>query len=225
VSAPKGKVFIVDDDQQVLKSLSRLLRSANLEPIPFSSPQAFLEHHVAFRDSCLVLDLSMPGIDGMQLQRSLEERNETIPIIFLTGHGDIPTAVQALQRGAVNFLTKPVESSVLLSVIDEALRIARAAWLEKEEGEDIRMRVERLTSREREVMDQVVTGKLNKQIASDLGIAEKTVKVHRARVMQKMEVVSVADLVRIVQRIPAQSEQQPPGPAKPVAGDSQNGPA
>lgn len=200
MSDPQARVFIVDDDPRVLKSLSRLLRSADLEPVAFSSPQEFLDQHVALPGCCLVLDLSMPGLDGFQLQKALAARNETIPIIFLTGHGNIPKAVEALRSGAVNFLTKPVDEKALLGAIDEALRKARDAWNAKMEREDVQTRMQRLTARERMVMAEVVQGKLNKQIAGDLGIAEKTVKVHRARVMQKMDVVSLADLVRLVER-------------------------
>lgn len=216
MSNTQRRVFIVDDDPRVLKSLSRLLRSVDIEAVTFSSPRAFLEQQIVFPESCLVLDLSMPGIDGLQLQKALVEKNETIPIIFLTGHGNIPQAVRAMRSGAVDFLTKPVEDEALLAAIEAALSHARAAWNEKNDRKELQMRIERLTPREREVMAQVVTGKLNKQIAGDLGIAEKTVKVHRARVMQKLDVVSVADLVRLAEKANSLFSDPQSGDAQPT---------
>jgi FixJ family two-component response regulator len=196
---PRGRVFVVDDDSRVLKSLSRLLHSADFEVAAFTSPEAFLEQHTVRPDAIAVLDVAMPGLNGLELQKKLAERHETIPIIFLTGHGNIPIAVQAIRDGAVTFLTKPVNDDLLLDAIEEALKKARAAWNAKRDKEELEMRMSRLSPRERQVMELVITGKLNKQIAGDLEIAEKTVKVHRARVMRKMDVVSLADLVRLVE--------------------------
>lgn len=206
MSSSRPTVFIVDDDPRVLKSLTRLLRSADLGPVPFSSPEEFLVQHAATRDCCVVLDLAMPGLNGLQLQEAITARDETLPIIFLSGHANIPAAVDALRRGAVNFLTKPVDDQTLLAAIHEALEKSRVAWQAKLEREDLQARLGLLTNREREVMDEIILGKLNKQIAGDLAISEKTVKVHRARVMRKMDLMSVAELVRLVGR----TENRPP---------------
>lgn len=200
MSHSQATVFIVDDDPAVLKSLSRLLRSANLEAVTFTSPEEFLEQHRSHPNCCLVLDLLMPGLSGLELQEALAARKLDIPIVFLSGRGDIPRAVQAIQRGATSFLTKPVDGDTLLMAVEQALGESRAAWQARIEREELEMRIDRLTSRERAVMIHVVAGKLNKQIAADLGIAEKTVKVHRARMMRKMDVVSVASLVRLAER-------------------------
>jgi FixJ family two-component response regulator len=193
-------VFIVDDDASVRRAVSRLLRSAGLTVAAFASPTEFLSQHDPETPGCLVLDLMMPGFSGLELQRALDRKGSILPIIFLTGRGDVPKSVQAMKRGAVDFLTKPVDDEVLLAAVRAAIEKDRVARREQNELSEIRVRLGTLTPREREVLEQVVTGKLNKQIADHLGIGEKTVKVHRGRVMQKMKVKSVADLVRLAER-------------------------
>jgi FixJ family two-component response regulator len=193
-------VFIVDDDAAVLKSLSRLIRSAGLNAQAFGSPQEFLAHHDAHAPGCLVLDIEMPGLNGLELQAALAAKGGAIPIIFLTGHGDVPTSVQAMKRGALDFLTKPVQDDALLQAIHAAVEKDRGARLAGVELADIQARLASLTPREHEVMMHVIAGQLNKQTAADLGTVEKTVKVHRARVMEKMKVSSLAELVRLTER-------------------------
>lgn len=193
-------VFVVDDDPAVLKSLARLLRSARLEVATFSSPREFLDRHDPRAPGCLVLDVAMPGLNGLELQEALMRKDSLLPIIFLTGHGDIPMSVQAMKRGALDFLTKPVNDENLLQAVRSALEKDRVARQARAELDDILERLATLTPREREVIDHVVTGQLNKQIAADLGTVEKTIKVHRARVMEKMKVKSVAELVRLAER-------------------------
>jgi FixJ family two-component response regulator len=194
-------VFIVDDDSAVLKGLARLMRSAGLNAQTFGSPQEFLERHDPHAPGCLVLDYSMPGLNGLELQAALASKDSVIPIIFLTGHGDVPTSVQAMKRGALDFLTKPVQDDALLEAIRAAIDYDCSARLARAELADIQGRLASLTPREYEVMMHVIAGQLNKQTAADLGTVEKTVKVHRARVMEKMQVNSVADLVRLTERV------------------------
>jgi FixJ family two-component response regulator len=193
----------VDDDKAVLKAMSRLLRSDGLEVRSFTTPADFLAAYDPGAAGCLVLDLTMPGMTGLELQRLLQERGSAPPVVFLTGTGDIPASVKAMRQGAADFLTKPAEDEALLSAVRSALDRERAERRDRLELINLRCRLRELTPREREVMDLVVTGRLNKQIAAELGIAEKTVKVHRARVMEKMRVESVAELVQIVQRLGA----------------------
>ena len=197
---PHPTVFIVDDDAAVLKSLARLLRSARLDVLAFGSPQEFLERHDPRAPGCLVLDLAMPGLNGLELQAALMAKGSTIPIIFLTGHGDIPTSVQAMKRGALDFLTKPVKDDDLLQSVKAAIEQDRTARQARAELDDIQARLATLTQREREVLIHVVSGQLNKETAAELGIVEKTIKVHRARVMEKMKVDSVVELVRLTER-------------------------
>lgn len=194
-------VFVVDDDPDVLKSLARVLRSAGLEVAPFSSPADFLEQHDPRAPGCLVLDVAMPGLNGLELQEALRAKGSWIPIIFLTGRGDIPMSVQAMKRGALDFLTKPVDDERLLKAVGAAIEHDRTQRQSRAELDDIKERLATLTPREREVLDHVVTGQLNKQIALDLGTVEKTIKVHRARVMEKMKVNSVAELVHLTERL------------------------
>ena len=194
-------VFVVDDDASICRALVRLLAAAGLEARAFASAAAFLEAHDAAAPGCLVLDLAMPGLDGIGLQQALAGADCPRPIVFLTGHGDIPSSVRAMKGGAVDFLTKPVDEGELLGAVQRALerdRVARAAWRELEVHTQ---RLAALTPREREVLEHVVAGRLNKQIAADLGTVEKTIKVHRARLMQKMAVRSLADLVRVAGRL------------------------
>jgi FixJ family two-component response regulator len=193
-------VFIVDDDPAVLKSLSRLLRASQVNVVTFDSPQEFLERHDPHTPGCLVLDVAMAGLNGLELQEALTAKGSPIPIIFLTGHGDIPMSVQAMKRGALDFLTKPVQDKDLLKAVEAALEKDRIERQSRAELDDIQERLATLTPREREVLIHVVSGQLNKQIAYDLGTVEKTIKVHRARVMEKMKVGSVAELVRLTER-------------------------
>jgi FixJ family two-component response regulator len=193
-------VFIVDDDPAVLKGLSRLMRAARLNVEVFATPQEFLGRHVPRSAGCLVLDVAMPGLNGLELQTALAAMGSTIPIIFLTGHGDVPTSVRAMKAGAQDFLTKPVNDGDLLEAVRVAIKKDRVARRERAELDEILERLATLTPREREVLTHVVSGQLNKQIAGDLVIVESTVKVHRARVMEKLKVRSVAELVRLAER-------------------------
>jgi len=197
-SAP---IFVVDDDPAVRKSLSRLLRAAGREVQAFDSAQAFLDVVPAATMGCVIVDVAMPGMDGVALQAELARRATVLGLIFLTGHGDLAMGVNAMKVGAVDFLTKPVEEAALLEAVAAAqARSARAHATAAERG-DILQRIDTLTPREREVMALVVAGHMNKQIAEVLGTVEKTVKVHRARVMDKMRVRSVAELARLAERI------------------------
>ncbi|SDI55716.1 response regulator transcription factor [Paraburkholderia phenazinium] len=192
-------VFVVDDDDSVRRALARLLRCAGHCVETFASANEFLATaNFGARPGCLVLDIELPDINGLQLQREL---GASLPIIFISGYGDIPMTVQAMKAGACDFLPKPVHEADLLRAVDQALEHARRIFANRCELDSLRQRVERLTPREREVMSLVVTGRLNKQVASDLGTAEKTIKAHRARVMAKMEVSSLAQLVHLVDRV------------------------
>jgi FixJ family two-component response regulator len=194
-------IFVVDDDPAVLKSLGRLLRSAGLHVETCNSPQDFLARHNPALPGCLVLDVAMPGLNGLEVQQALAAIGDERPIVFLTGHGDIPTSVEAMKRGAVDFLTKPVNAVDLLRAIHSAIVKDSVRRLERDEVEEFKQRLATLTPREREVLPYVISGRLNKQIAGELGTAEKTIKVHRARVMEKMKVQSVAELVRLAERL------------------------
>ena len=196
-------VFLIDDDPSVRRALTRLMRSAGYSVQPFASAREFLEFWAVTDErsiACLVLDVRMPGLSGLDLQRELQARNILLPIIFVTSHGDIPMTVKAIKDGAVDFLPKPVKDNVLLHAVDQALARAELQRTERREVENLQKRVDTLTPRERDVMKLVVRGLLNKQIAFELGTVEKTVKVHRARVMEKMEVQSLAELVRVAER-------------------------
>jgi FixJ family two-component response regulator len=195
-------VFLVDDDPAVRKALTRLIKSAGYEVRTFASAREFLDSvRAADGPACLVLDIRMPGLSGLELQQKLQSANILLPIIFITGHGDIPMSVKAMKAGAVDFLPKPVKDTVLLRAIEQALARSADARAEREVLEEIQSRVDSLTPREREVMALVVRGLLNKQIAFELGTVEKTIKVHRARVMEKMQVKSLAELVRLAERL------------------------
>jgi len=191
-------VYIVDDDPEVRRALSRLLRSAGYTTRSFGSAGEFLRSGEArLSAGCIILDLAMPGLNGLELQQYLAASGCHRPIIFLTGNGDISKSVRAMKAGAVNFLTKPVNDRELLAAVEEALRVdaaERAAWRTRR---SVSERLNTLTRRERQVFEQVVAGKLNKQIAAELGIAEKTIKVHRARVMRKMHAGSIVELVHL----------------------------
>jgi len=197
----KQTVFIVDDDPAVLKGLSRLLNSAGLRVKTFPSSQDFLNYFIPNTPGCLVLDVAMPGLNGLELQKTLAAKGSAIPIIFLTGHGDIPMSVRAMKGGALDFLTKPVNDDELLKAVHIALEKDRRALRARAEVAEMQQRLATLTPREREVMVHVVSGQLNKQTAADLGTVEKTIKVHRARVMEKMKVHSVAELVRLAEKV------------------------
>jgi len=193
-------VYAVDDDPAVLKSLSRLLRSAGLATATFSSPREFLERYDPNLPGCLLLDVAMPGLNGLELQQALIASGHGLPIVFLTGHADIPMSVRAMKSGAVDFLTKPVNDDDLLKAVRTAIERDSVQRRAQAEVAEILERLATLTPREREVLIHVVSGQLNKQIAGDLGTVEKTIKVHRARVMEKMKVQSLADLVRLAEQ-------------------------
>ncbi len=190
-------IAIVDDDPSVREGLHSLLRSAGWKTETFSSAREFLSRDRVQTPSCLILDLQLPDLSGLDLQKHMAEVDLEIPIVFLTGHGDIPASVQAMKRGAIEFLTKPVEEQDLLRAIQEAIERDRRTRQHKAGIRDLQSRYESLTQREREVMQQVITGLLNKQVAAELNITEFTVKIHRAHVMQKMRADSLADLVRM----------------------------
>ena len=199
--APDPTVFLVDDDPSVLKALRRLLDASGLKVAAFDSAQAFLDAYDPDADGCVVLDVRMPGIGGFELQDILAERGCSLPIVFLTGHGDISMSVMAMKHGAVDFLTKPVNGEQLLSTIREAFEKCRRVRQERTARTSIEDRLRTLTPREREVLEHLIGGKLNKQVAFDLHTVEKTVKVHRSRIMQKMGVRSVAELVRLCEAV------------------------
>ena len=193
-------VFIVDDDDSVRKSLARLITSVGLKVETFSSANAFLKRDSYDGIACLVLDIRMPGLSGLDLQTELAKAERSLSIVFISGHGSITMSVQAIKAGAVDFLEKPFEEQDLLDAVHLAIQKDRAAKEKLAELREIQERVESLTPREREVFALVVTGMLNKQIAFEMGISEKTIKVHRARVMQKMQAESLADLVRLAEK-------------------------
>jgi FixJ family two-component response regulator len=197
VSEPKPVIAIVDDDQSVREGLHSLMRSAGWGAEVFASAQEFLERRGSEAPSCLVLDLQLPGLSGLDLQKRMAEAELEIPIVFLTGHGDIPASVQAMKAGAIEFLTKPVAEEDLLRAIQEAIERDRRQRQQSAGKHDLQSRYQTLTPREREVMQQVISGLLNKQIAAELNITEFTVKIHRGQVMRKMRADSLADLVRM----------------------------
>jgi len=194
-------VYVVDDDPSFRKAVSRLLRTAGLEVETLASAQEFLDHPMVDRPSCLVLDVRMPGPSGIDLQAALQEARRDLPIIFMTGHGDVSTSVRAMKGGAVDFLEKPFRAAELLACVQRGLARSRQSRVERAERTTVERRFATLTPREQDVLRLVVTGLLNKQIAGELGIAEKTVKIHRGQVMQKMEAGSVAELVPMAQKL------------------------
>jgi FixJ family two-component response regulator len=196
--AARATIFIVDDDAAVRDSLKMLLRSVGQAVETFGSGQEFIDAYSEDRPGCLVLDIRMPGMSGLELQQKLNERHSIMPIIFITGHGDVPMAVEAMQAGAVDFIQKPFRDQDLIDRINQALEKDQNNRASLGERNDIRKRLETLTPREREVLDLVVHGKANKVIAGDLRLSQRTVEIHRARVMEKMQASSLAHLVRMV---------------------------
>jgi len=196
-------VIIVDDDASVREALSELMQSAGLAAISFSSTHALLETGALDQPGCLILDVRMPGFSGLDLQRHLASSGNPKPVIFLTAHGDIPMTVQAMKAGAVDFLTKPVRDQTLLDAVNAAIEQDAAGRMEAARIKECVKRLQTLTPREREVMSGIARGRLNKQIAFDLGISEVTVKLHRGNLMRKMEVTSLGDLIRAWEALPA----------------------
>jgi FixJ family two-component response regulator len=200
-TADKPIVFVIDDDDSVRRSLERLLRSVDLDVETFASAQDFLRKPMPDRPACVVLDLRLPGPSGLELQESLIRSGHDVPIVFISGHADVPSSVRAIKAGAVDFLQKPFSDQALLDIIHGALLRDRDVRRDRAEIADIRLRFDTLTPRERDVLRLVIQGRLNKQIAGDLGISEKTVKFHRGRVMEKTQAGSVAELVRQADRL------------------------
>ncbi|MGA9799327.1 MAG: response regulator [Terriglobales bacterium] len=201
MATAKPVVFVVDDDVSVRESLELLIDNEGWQPKTFASAQEFLNSLRAVAPSCLVLDISLPGLNGLELQKRVVVERTDMPIIFITGYADIPKTVQAMKAGAVEFLTKPFNDEVLLTAIRQALERSRLALAQEAEIREFRSRYAALTPREREVMALVVSGLLNKQVGGELGISEITVKAHRGQVMQKMKANSVADLVKMAGRL------------------------
>jgi FixJ family two-component response regulator len=206
---PDTTVYLVDDDPELRKAMERLLESAGMQVASFASAQQFLASHDRHARGCLVLDLAMPGLNGLQLQRELEQRASALPIVFLTGRGDIAASVQAMKHGASDFLTKPIDDTELLAAIHEALATDRQRRRGSAERERIAQCLAALTERERQVLEHIVAGRLNKQIAAELGTVEKTIKFHRANLMRKMGVRGVADLVKLAERAGVGSSSTP----------------
>jgi len=204
-------VFVVDDDAAVRLGVTRLLKSAGYDTRSFASAEAFLRCWTENpAPGCLLLDMQMPGLDGIQLQRKLNSSVQALPVIFISGHGDIPSTVTAMRAGAIHFFAKPFNDEELLLAIREAIHLDHLQRIERVDRDRLARLFETLTPREREVMARVVRGLLNKQIAFELGASEKTIKIHRGRVMEKMKVQSVADLVWVAQKLGL----QPPSPQK-----------
>lgn len=205
----EATIYIVDDDSSVRRSTERLLRSANYHVESFSSAEKFIDLECYKYPCCLILDVKMPGLSGLELQEKLVSSDIGIPIIFITGHASIHLSVRAMKGGAVNYLEKPFDQSELIVEITMAIKLCIQVAKEKSEISVIEQCIDSLTPRETEVYNLVVTGKLNKQIAAELGVCEKTIKVHRARVMQKMQVRTLAELVHLSDRVPVTTSNTP----------------
>lgn len=201
LTAPGETVYVVDDDASMRNALARLLRSADANVVAFESADAFFAHPRKAGPGCLLLDLWIPGLDGLGMQQRLKAEGDGLPIVFITGHGDVASSVRAMKEGAFDFLEKPFDEERLLAAVRNALERSRERWVAEGDRNALARRHATLTAREREVMVLVAQGRLNKLIAAELGISEKTVKAHRGRVMAKMGVRSVADLVRATQRL------------------------
>ncbi len=195
------EVYVVDDDAAILRALTRLLQASGYRVRPFQSPAEFLRSATLDAPGCAILDMHMPEFDGLELQRQILRRQSPLGIIFLTAHGRIDQCVEAVKSGAVDFLSKPVEDTVLLNAVDQALSKSQTRHLEQKEGHSLLQNYRTLSPREREVFALVVTGLLNKQVAAQLGASEKTIKIHRGRVMAKMHAESLADLVNMAGRL------------------------
>ena len=198
---PDPIVFVVDDDASVRDAVKKLITSVGLRVETFESAREFLNRKVPDTPACLVLDVRLPDLGGLEFQRALAEANVHIPIIFITGHADVPMTVRAMKAGAVEFLTKPFRGQELLGAIQEAIAKDRVAWSQRAQMKELRARYDSLTVREKEVLRLVVSGLLNKQIGAELGTSELTIKTHRGHVMQKMGAESLADLVRMSERL------------------------
>ena len=198
---PTQLVFVIDDDASMRDAISRLLNAVGLTVQTFASARAFLNRRLPDVPGCVVLDVRLPGLSGLDLQREMVERGIHIPVVFITGHGDIPMSVQAMKAGAVEFLTKPFRDQDLLDAVRSGIQLDRKEREERAELAELRDCVRQLTQREQEVMSLVVSGLLNKQIALQLGTSEKTIKIHRSQVMRKMRANSLADLVRMSQKL------------------------
>ena len=194
-------VYILDDEPELLKALSRLLNAHGFETETFQNARDFFARDRTDRAACLVLDLAMPGLDGLEVQQRLNHFGTRLPIVFLTGHGDIPTSVRAMKAGAEDFLMKPVDAEALLKAVHAAIRRAHEQQAEDQETIELRKRLAQLTPRQREVLEYVIAGKLNKIIAAELGTGEQNIKVHRRRLIRKMGVNSLAELVRMADQL------------------------
>jgi FixJ family two-component response regulator len=212
--AAPGIVHVVDDDASWRMSVGRLLRAAGYQVVLYESAEQFLKAATIDARGCILLDIRMPGLSGLNLQqRLLDDGRQTLPIVFLSGHGDIPTTVLAMKAGAENFLTKPVDTEVLLATVSKAIERGREGRARRERLDEQRARVAALTPTERKVFDLVVRGKLNKQIASELGSVERTIKWHRHNIMEKLQLGSLAELVSLAERLGLVGANEPPNGA------------